>query len=103
MVFDNNLEINKVKITPRTIAAQTESVATIELKAPAAPAIKILARTINIGNRPLQGTKLLVIIAINRSLGESIILQAITPAALHPNPIHIVRACFPWAQAFLKK
>jgi hypothetical protein len=37
----------------------------------------------------------LEIVAINRSLGESIILQAITPAALHPKPIHIVRACFP--------
>ena len=41
--------------------------------------------------------------AISLSLGESIILQAITPAALHPKPIHMVRACFPWAQALLKK
>ena len=30
-------------------------------------------------------------------IGESIILAPTTPAALHPNPIHIVSACFPWA------
>jgi len=51
----------------------------------------------------LQGTKLLVSIAINLSLGESIILAPTTPAALHPNPMHIVRACFPDVHAFLKK
>lgn len=41
--------------------------------------------------------------ATNLSLGESIILHPTTPAALHPNPIHIVNACFPEVQAFLKK
>ena len=56
---------------------------------------------IKVGNLPLQGTKLFVSIAINLSLGESIILHPITPAALHPNPIHIVRHCLPWQQAFL--
>ncbi|MNI74249.1 hypothetical protein D3C73_1303220 [compost metagenome] len=50
---------------------------------------------INVGNLPLHGTKLLVRIAISLSLGESIILQPITPAALHPNPIHIDKHCFP--------
>ena len=50
-----------------------------------------------VGNRPLHGTKLFVIIAINRSLGESIIRVPVTPTALQPNPIHIVRACFPQA------
>ena len=53
-------------------------------------------------NRPLHGTKELLIIAINRSLGESMIRQPTMPAALHPNPIHIVNACFPQACAFLK-
>ena len=48
-----------------------------------------------IGNLPLQGTKLFVSIAINLSRGESIILQPVTPTALHPNPIHIVKACLP--------
>ena len=60
-----------------------------------------VAIAINVGKRPLQGTKLLVIIAISRSLGDSIILHPITPAALHPNPIHIVRHCLPCAQHFL--
>ena len=47
------------------------------------------------GKRPLQGTKLLVSIAIIRSRGESIILHPVTPTALHPKPMHIVKACLP--------
>ena len=50
----------------------------------------------------LQGTKLLVKIAINFSRGESIILAPTTPAALQPNPIHIVSACLPHAPQHLK-
>ena len=38
----------------------------------------------------LQGRKLFVIMAINLSLGESIILQPIIPAVLQPKLIHIV-------------
>ena len=45
--------------------------------------------------------KLLVIIAINLSRGESIIRHPTIPAALHPNPIHIVKACLPQALHFL--
>ena len=52
-------------------------------------------RAIRVGNRPLQGTRLLVKIAIRRSLGESIMRQPVTPAALQPKPMHKVRACFP--------
>lgn len=37
----------------------------------------------------LHGTKLFVMIAINLSLGESIILHPVTPHALQPNPMHI--------------
>lgn len=55
---------------------------------------------IRVGNLPLQGTKLLVKIAISLSLGESIILQAITPAALQPNPMHMVKHCLPCEHAF---
>ena len=58
---------------------------------------------IKVGNLPLQGTKLLVSIAINLSRGDSIILHPITPQALQPNPIHIVKLCFPSAHAFLNK
>ena len=55
-----------------------------------------------VGKRPLQGTKLFVIIAISLSRGESIILHPVTPQALQPNPIAIVIACFPQAFAHLK-
>ena len=48
--------------------------------------INIIETVIKKGNLPLQGTKLLVKIAINFSRGESIILHPITPAALHPKP-----------------
>ena len=53
-----------------------------------------------VGKRPLHGTKLLVMIAINLSRGESIIRVPVTPTALQPNPIHIVSACFPHAWHF---
>ena len=66
------------------------------------PAIKMLLTAIKKGNLPLQGTKLLVKIAINLSLGEFIILQPTQPAALQPKPIHIVIICFPEQQHFLK-
>ena len=55
------------------------------------------------GNRPLQGTKLLVKDATSRSRGESIIRQPVTPTALQPNPMHMVRACLPQAPAFWKQ
>ena len=41
-------------------------------------------RVIRVGKRPLQGTRLLVKMAINRSLGESIMRHPVTPAALQP-------------------
>ena len=63
----------------------------------------ILIIDIKIGNRPLQGTKLLVNIEINLSRGESIILQPVIPHALQPKPIHIVRDCLPWEPHFLNK
>ena len=71
-------------------------------KSPDDMAKKIVIIVISIGNLPLQGIKLFVKIAISLSLGESIILHPTTPAALHPKPIHIVRACLPQAEHFLK-
>ena len=56
-----------------------------------------------VGNRPLHGTRLLVRIAISRSLGESMILHPVTPATLHPNPIIMVKACFPQAWHLAKQ
>ena len=40
-------------------------------------------------NRPLQGTNELVRTASSRSRGESMMRQPTTPAALHPNPMHM--------------
>ena len=37
------------------------------------------------------------------SLLESIILDDVTPMALHPNPISVVNDCLPWALALRKK
>ena len=52
--------------------------------------INTVATVIKNGNLPLHGTNAFVNIAINLSLGESIILHPTTPAALHPNPMHMV-------------
>ena len=65
------------------------------------PIINIVIIDIIVGNLPLQGTNTFVNMAINRSLFESIILAPVTPTALQPNPIHIVRACLPHALHFL--
>ncbi len=72
--------------------------------APAAvPAKNMVIIAIRVGNLPLHGTKLFVSMAISLSRGESIMRQPITPQALQPNPMHMVSACLPCAQAFLKK
>lgn len=52
------------------------------------------------GQRPLQGTKLLVRMASIRSRGDSIIRVDIMAAALQPNPIAMVRDCLPCAPVF---
>ena len=46
----------------------------------------------------MQGTNELVNMAIRRSLGESMMRQPTTPAALQPNPITVVRHCLPQAR-----
>src|SRR5699024_658993 len=61
------------------------------------PTKKTVIIAIKLGNFPLQGINILVSIAINLSLLESIILAPVTPTALQPIPIHIVSACFPQA------
>ena len=88
-----------------TISVVAAPINTIRTKEPAAAmaanaggnaaATKIVASIINVGHLPLQGMKLLVRMAISLSLGESITLQATTPAALQPSPMLMVKACFP--------
>ena len=56
-----------------------------------------------VGKRPLQGTKALVRIAMSRSRGLWVIRQPMMPQALHPSPMHMVRACRPCAPARWKK
>ena len=62
----------------------------------------IVITVIIVGNFPLQGTSELVMTAKRRSLGEFMILAPVTPHALQPNPMHMVRACFPQALHFAK-
>ena len=101
-VSDNNfVEIN-VRIMPDRITAVNSKAERIEPIKPDAVTKNIEIIAIIAGNLPLQGTKLFVIIAKSRSRGESIILHPTTPAALQPNPIHIVSACFPQLLQHLK-
>ena len=43
----------------------------------------------------MQGTRELVSWAVSRSRGESIMRQPVTPQALQPKPMHMVRLCRP--------
>ena len=75
---------------PSSMVAASKRARDREVKSPV-PAAKNMVRTAKIvGNLPLQGTRLLVSMAIRRSLGESMIRQPVTPAALHPRPMHMV-------------
>ena len=104
MVRESIHETSRVKKIPINTTPNTAPAAAKEAKAAgkAAPT-KTVASMIRVGKRPLQGTKLLVRMAIRRSRGESITRVAITPAALQPKPIAMVKACLPCAPAFLNK
>lgn len=102
IVFERIFEMPKLiaipnKITPKTARVDTNEEYWFATRLP----INIEDIVISIGNLPLHGTKQFVSIAIIFSLVEFIILHPIIPAALHPNPIHIVSACFPVVPAFL--
>ncbi len=101
-VLDNSHEIANVTIMLAITSIDTNRDAVRLINWPAArPPKKIVDSAIKVGKRPLHGTKLFVSIAIRRSLGDSIILHAIIPAALQPKPILMVRDCLPWVPAFL--
>lgn len=79
-------------MTPATITARRISAEVTEPPIPVTDAVKnMVIREIREGNLPLQGTKLFVSIAISLSLGESIMRQPVTPAALQPSPMHMDR------------
>ena len=104
MVLDNSLETPIVIITHPSSITNSPMAAAKESPAPTAPPAKsITIIAIKIGNLPLQGMMLFVNIAINRSCGLSIMRQPVTPQALHPIPIAIVRLCLPCALHFEKK
>ena len=89
---------------PIKIINITLNVAIIDLKCPEkSPPKKIVDIVIKKGYLPLQGTKEFVTDAIIFSFFDSKILVPTTPAALHPNPIHIVIICFPDVPHLLKK
>lgn len=89
-VFERIYELRKVIATPSTIKHVSSTADSNDAPSPAVAPIKnIEMMTMNVGNRPLHGTKLFVMMAIIRSLGESMIRQPITPAALQPNPMHM--------------
>ena len=103
-VRDNTHDTTSVNITPTSTIATTEPAATSDATAGEKDAAtNTVASMINVGKRPLQGTKLLVRMATSRSRGESITRVAITPAALQPKPIAIDSACLPCAPARLKR
>src|SRR5512143_501266 len=102
MVRESSQETSRVKNTPISTTPTTEPAAANEATAGGkAAATNTVASMIRVGKRPLQGTKLLVRMAIRRSRGESITRVEITPAALQPKPIAMVKDCLPWAPAFL--
>jgi len=92
IVFERIKDTSKVIKIPNNTIAVRARVDVIDWKAPPeVPPINMVPIAISVGNRPLQGTKTLVRVAINLSLGDSIILQPITPAALQPKPMHMVK------------
>ena len=101
IVAERSREAKKVMATPKRITqvSKTASSRACNIRESEGKAVakKIVSTARIVGKRPLQGTKLLVRIAISRSLGESIILHPVTPTALQPKPMSMVSACLPQA------
>ena len=93
MVMESSFVMAKVTRMPSRMApVSSRAESSEENIPPAVPTKNMVRMAIRAGNRPLQGTKLLVRIASRRSRGESMILHPTIPAALQPNPIHMVRS-----------
>ena len=96
-VLDKRRDIRSVITIPSTITAVSMSAEMTDELPPKEKNIVIIA--ISVGKRPLQGTKQFVNMAMRRSRGESMMRQPVTPQALQPKPIIIVRHCLPHACA----
>ena len=98
------LDINNVITIPSNTINKTVIVDTSEgFEFANIPPMNILDMVIKNGNLPLHGTNAFVRIDISFSLGESIILQPVTPQLLQPKPIHIVSACLPRTSCLFEK
>jgi len=97
-VLESSFVVKNVAKTPSSIAVVNRSDDKTEPTKPVPEPIKkrVMIAT-KAGKRPLHGTNALVRIASILSRGESMIRHPTTPAALHPNPMHIESACFPQA------
>ena len=94
-VWESRAEHPRVAATASTIIPESTNAVATEppITEPVTKNMEIMA--ISVGNFPLQGIKALVSMAISRSRSESIIRHPTTPAALHPNPIHMKRETAP--------
>lgn len=97
IVTDKSFEIKRVSATPDKINNVRYKAESNEPPVPEAKNAVITA--ISVPNLPLHGTNEFVSIAISLSLGECIIRQPVTPAALHPKPMHM-GIC--WANVLLR-
>ena len=89
-VTESSHDARSVAPTPASITPSSIRADARERPRPHSEAVKnIVIIEIRDGKRPLQGTKLFVRIAIRRSRGESMMRQPVTPAALHPKPMHM--------------
>ena len=103
IVTDNSFDTRKViKTAIVTIRVRITAPRSDWYSSGAGAIIKRVISVVRAGNLPLHGTRQLVRIAMSLSLGESMILHPVTPAALQPNPIHMEYACFPQDEHFLK-
>ena len=90
-VTESSFVAAKVMRTLKRIRAVRRSAEVAEERnPPVVPTKKTVRMAMRAGNRPLQGTKLLVRMARSLSLGESMMRHPTTPAALHPRPMHMV-------------
>jgi hypothetical protein len=77
--------------TASTMTPISSPAAAAELHRPSPVTKNMEIRAISVGRRPLQGMKALVRMAISRSRGLWMIRQPMTPQALQPRAMHMVR------------